>query len=557
MLVTLTIRNIVLIDQLTVGFDRGFCALTGETGAGKSILLDSLGLALGARSDSGLVRKGQDQASVTAEFHIDPKHSVLTLLNEQGIAADDTLILRRVLGADGRSRAFINDQPVGVGLLKQVGDQLVEIHGQFDTHGLLDPTTHRDLLDDYAGLHNDVRALNRQWNAWSDARAALKTAQVEAEKARAEEEYLRHAVAELDKLNPEEGEEDALLTIRETMKHKAHVLSALDEAWQAISSDDGAEMRIAAAARVVTRIGDKAPASIDPVLAALDNAASALQDAVRDIESMTSSLSDGDMSLEAAEDRLYALRGAARKFGCRPDDLPRLHTEMTDKLRLADRTDDILSGLMKAVEGARAEYKAAAQKISDARIKAAKKMDTLVAAELPPLKLDKARFFTRVDAVDDETLWGPTGMDRVQFLVATNPGSDPGPLNKIASGGEMARFMLALKVVMADTGAAHTLIFDEVDTGIGGSTADAVGERLARLSGQKQILVVTHSPQVAARANHHLIVMKSGGADLTTKIIPLDELAERREEIARMLSGATITTEARAAADRLLEAKAG
>ncbi|AEP10197.1 DNA repair protein RecN [Micavibrio aeruginosavorus] len=557
MLVTLTIRNIVLIDQLTVGFDHGFCALTGETGAGKSILLDSLGLALGARSDSGLVRKGQDQASVTAEFHIDSKHSVLTLLNEQGIAGDDTLILRRVLGADGRSRAFINDQPVGVGLLKQVGDQLVEIHGQFDTHGLLDPTTHRDLLDDYAGLHNDVRALNRQWNAWSDARAALKTAQVEAEKARAEEEYLRHAVAELDKLNPEEGEEDALLTIRETMKHKAHVLSALDEAWQAISSDDGAEMRIAAAARVVTRIGDKAPASIDPVLAALDNAASALQDAVRDIESMTSSLSDGDMSLEAAEDRLYALRGAARKFGCRPDDLPRLHTEMTDKLRLADRTDDILSGLMKAVEGARAEYKAAAQKISDARIKAAKKMDTLVAAELPPLKLDKARFFTRVDAVDDETLWGPTGMDRVQFLVATNPGSDPGPLNKIASGGEMARFMLALKVVMADTGAAHTLIFDEVDTGIGGSTADAVGERLARLSGQKQILVVTHSPQVAARANHHLIVMKSGGADLTTKIIPLDELAERREEIARMLSGATITTEARAAADRLLEAKAG
>ncbi len=557
MLVTLTIRNIVLIDQLTVGFDRGFCALTGETGAGKSILLDSLGLALGARSDSGLVRKGQDQASVTAEFHIDSKHSVLTLLNEQGIAGDDTLILRRVLGADGRSRAFINDQPVGVGLLKQVGDQLVEIHGQFDTHGLLDPTTHRDLLDDYAGLHNDVRALNRQWNAWSDARAALKTAQVEAEKARAEEEYLRHAVAELDKLNPEEGEEDALLTIRETMKHKAHVLSALDEAWQAISSDDGAEMRIAAAARVVTRIGDKAPASIDPVLAALDNAASALQDAVRDIESMTSSLSEGDMSLEAAEDRLYALRGAARKFGCRPDDLPRLHTEMTEKLRLADRTDDILSGLMKAVEGARAEYKAAAQKISDARIKAAKKMDTLVAAELPPLKLDKARFFTRVDAVDDETLWGPTGMDRVQFLVATNPGSDPGPLNKIASGGEMARFMLALKVVMADTGAAHTLIFDEVDTGIGGSTADAVGERLARLSGQKQILVVTHSPQVAARANHHLIVMKSGGADLTTKIIPLDELAERREEIARMLSGATITTEARAAADKLLEAKAG
>ncbi|WP_435640159.1 DNA repair protein RecN [Micavibrio aeruginosavorus] len=557
MLVTLTIRNIVLIDQLTVAFDRGFCALTGETGAGKSILLDSLGLALGARSDSGLVRKGQDQASVTAEFHIDSKHSVLTLLNEQGIAGDDTLILRRVLGADGRSRAFINDQPVGVGLLKQVGDQLVEIHGQFDTHGLLDPTTHRDLLDDYAGLHNDVRALNRQWNTWSDARNALKTAQIEAEKARAEEEYLRHAVAELDKLNPEEGEEDHLLTIRETMKHKAHVLSALDEAWQAISSDEGAEMRIAAAARVVTRIGDKAPASIDPVLAALDNAASALQDAVRDIESMTSSLSDGDMSLEAAEDRLYALRGAARKFGCRPDDLPRLHSEMTEKLRLADRTDDILAGLMKAVDAARADYKAAAQKISAARIKCAKKMDTLVAAELPPLKLDKARFFTRVDAADDETLWGPTGMDRVQFLVATNPGSDPGPLNKIASGGEMARFMLALKVVMADTGAAHTLIFDEVDTGIGGSTADAVGERLARLSGQKQILVVTHSPQVAARANHHLIVMKSGGADLTTKIIPLDELAERREEIARMLSGATITTEARAAADRLLEAKAG
>jgi DNA repair protein RecN (Recombination protein N) len=553
MLAGLSIRNVVLIEQLDIQFAQGFCALTGETGAGKSILLDSLGLALGGRSDSGLVRKGAEQASVAAEFQVADDHAVHMLLSEQGLESDRTVILRRTLGRDGRSRAFINDQPVSVGLLRQAGDVLVEVHSQFETHGLLDPKTHRGLLDEYAGLKPDVKSLAALWRAYREAEAALSFAVAEAEKAKKDEEYLRFAVNELQKLDPLPGEEEHILIQREALKHKDQVLTALNETWDCISGDDGAEMSINRAARAIGRVADKIGTDITPVIDALNRAGNELQDAVGRVQVMISTVEGGGSSLETLEDRLYALRGMARKHHAQVDQLPGLLEDLAQKLSLITEQDDILSGLQKNLNTTRAAYLSAAQKLSAARIRAAATLDKAVANELPPLKLDKARFMTAVTGSADERGWGVDGIDDVRFLVATNPGAEPAALGKIASGGEMARFMLAIKVVMAATGQAASLVFDEVDSGIGGSTADAVGERLARLAETKQILVVTHSPQVAARAAHHWIVMKAGASDVKTTVVPLPELKQRQEEIARMLSGATITKEARAAAQKLLD----
>lgn len=550
MLRTLHIRNVVLVDQLTVEFAQGFCALTGETGAGKSILLDSLGLALGGRSDSGLVRKGSDQAQVTAEFDCPAAHPLHTLLKEQGFESDHTIVLRRIVGLDGRSRAFINDQPVSIGLLKQAGDLLVEIHGQFETQGLLDPRTHRILLDDYAGV--DARKISKLWDGWRDSAQALTSARAALEKAKADEEYLRHAVKELDDLAPEAGEEEQLLIRRESLKHRGQVLEALQEAWDAIGGDTGAEMSVGKASRTLGRILDKAGTDLSQAFAALDRAGDELQAAVADVQTAISRLESGEMSMEVIEDRLYALRGMARKHHCKPDDLASLADKMRQELNLIDKQDDALTALGQALLEARKAYEAEARSISKKRKDTAIKLDKLVAIELPPLKLDKARFETRVETLD-ESGWGPQGMDQIQFLVATNPGSNPGALNKIASGGEMSRFMLALKVIMAEVGVAQTLVFDEVDSGIGGGTAAAVGERLARLAQNRQILVVTHSPQVAARAGAHYIVMKQGQKDVKTTVLPLQAMNDRREEIARMISGAEITAEARAAASKLLE----
>lgn len=550
MLRTLHIRNVVLVDQLTVEFSPGFCALTGETGAGKSILLDSLGLALGGRSDSGLVRKGTDQAQVTAEFDCDEKHPLHTLLKEQGFDSDQTIVLRRIVGADGRSRAFINDQPVSIGLLKQAGDLLVEIHGQFETQGLLDPRTHRILLDDYAGV--DARKISKLWDVWREAGNALAAARATLEKAKADEEYLRHAVKELEELAPESGEEEQLLIRRESLKHKGQVVEALQEAWDAIGGDSGAEMSVGKALRTLGRILDKAGSDLSNALAALDRAGDELQVAVADVQSALARMENGEISMEVIEDRLYALRGMARKHHCKPDDLAALTDKMREELNLIDKQDDQLTALGQKVIEARKAYEVEAKALSKKRKDTAVKLDKLVAIELPPLKLDKARFETRVETLE-ESGWGPQGMDQVQFLVATNPGSNPGALNKIASGGEMSRFMLALKVIMAEVGVAQTLVFDEVDSGIGGGTAAAVGERLARLALNRQILVVTHSPQVAARAGAHFIVMKQGQKDVKTTVLPLQAMNDRREEIARMISGAEITAEARAAASRLLE----
>jgi DNA repair protein RecN (Recombination protein N) len=546
MLAALSIQNVVLIERLNVDFAPGFCALTGETGAGKSILLDSLGLALGGRADSGLLRKGTDQASVSAVFEISAKHPVHGFLREQGIESDQTLVLRRILLADGRSRAFINDQPVSIGLLKSVGEMLVEIHGQFETQGLLNPGQHRAMLDDYAGLEG---ALLNLWQNWRAAEQRVSDLKSDLENAAAEESYLRMALEDLDGLSPRAGEEAELAAARERLMHRGKILEALQAAHDILTGDNDP---VGKALNILSRVAAKMPEEGQAVLAPLDRAAHEIAEGAAAIAGHLQDMEHEELNLEALDDRLHDLRAQARKHQCAVDDLPGVRESLAQRLNAIDQADTLLVEAMRARDAAQKTYTDAAKKLSEQRKTAAQKLDRLVAKELTPLKLDKARFVTDISALP-EAEWGEGGMDRVRFLVATNPGAEPGPINKIASGGELARFMLALKVVMAEVGDAGTLIFDEVDTGIGGSTADAVGERLERLSKKRQILVVTHSPQVAARAARHFIVRKDGVKNLTTNIQVLMNAQERREEIARMLAGAKITEEARAAAGRLLE----
>ena len=552
MLESLHISNVVLIETLHLEFARGLCALTGETGAGKSILLDSLGLAMGARSEARLVRKDADKASVTATFDLDDISSFQSLADENGIEVSSPLMLRRQINPDGRSRAWVNDQPVSITLLKSFGDMLVEYHGQFETHGLLDSKTHRLFLDEYAGLGKDLEKLAQHWEALAAARSELAQAKKESEEARKEEEYIRHAVGELSELAPEEGEEEALLEQRVRLKNRDTILTNLAQSLAHITEEDKAEANIIQATRMLERIEDALGQKGVDIIAQLDGAIESLREASSQIEDIAREFDEGGTSLEALEDRLYALRELARKHQCQVDDLPNKLAEMEKTLDLIVRQDDILGELEGKVAKAKSDYENLADTISEKRKVAAKKLDTLVMAELGPLKLERAKFQTAV-TLRDESVWSATGKDDVAFLIATNPGAEPGPLHKIASGGEMARFMLALKVVLAEIGTAHTLVFDEVDTGIGGATASAVGQRLARLAKFKQILVVTHSPQVAAAASAHWIVSKSGDEAMRTTVIPLDEQGQRREEIARMLAGAEITEEARAAAGKLLE----
>lgn len=551
MLVALSIRDVVLIEKLSLTFRRGLCVLTGETGAGKSILLDALGLALGARADSGLVRHGADQASVTAEFELSGDHPAFALLKEQGLDPDDRLVVRRTVSTDGRSRAWVNDQAVGVGLLKRLGEELVEVHGQFDTHGLLNPQTHRGVLDAYAKLDiqaAQVAAAHRAWRQVEDARA---NAAAEIARARAEEEYLRHAVAELDTLSPRPGEEEELAETRAVLMHREKLVDAMNAAFAELSGDRGVERALASASRVLARIADKAAGKLDAAIDALDRAANEAAEAVAALQAASADMDLDPAALEKLEERLFALRAAARKHSVDVDGLAALRQDFAGRLALIEDQGDLLARLAREAETARASYRKAADALSAGRREAAKRLDKAVAAELPPLKLEKARFQTTVEALE-EADWGPHGIDRVAFQVATNPGAPAGALNKIASGGELARFMLALKVVLAQTGTVGTLVFDEVDTGIGGAVAAAVGERLAALGQVRQVLVVTHSPQVAARGSVHLKVQKSTKRDVvTTGVAELDG-DERREEIARMLSGATVTPEARAAADSLI-----
>ncbi|HEY4166240.1 MAG TPA: DNA repair protein RecN [Reyranella sp.] len=551
MLVGLTVQNIVLIDRLELGFAAGLTALTGETGAGKSILLDALGLALGARAEGGLVRVGATQASAIAEFNLPKDHPVHAQLEEQGIEPDDMLILRRQLGADGKSRAFVNDQPVSVALLRKLGEMLIEIEGQFEAHGLLDPATHRTHLDAFGGLEAQAARTAAAYRTFRDAKDALAEANAELEKARADEDYLRHAAGELELADPQPDEETALVAERQQLMHREQLLEAIEGAHGELAGERGADRAMAAAARRLQRLVDKAGPGLEPVMSALDRSAAELVEAVSGLQRLAADLDADPNRLEKLDDRLNLLRELARKHRIAVTALPGLLADLRRRLALIEGRSADLGALKQATEKAGAEYRAAAETLSAARVKTAKAMDNAVNKELPPLKLDKARFATKLEKLD-EADWGEGGWDRIVFQVATNPGAAPGAINRIASGGELARFMLALKVTLAANQPVPTLIFDEVDAGIGGATAAAVGERLRRLSKRVQVLVITHSPQVAALAQHHLRVEKrSAKGKTSTATVPLDN-AERREEIARMLSGATVTDEARAAADKLL-----
>ncbi|HWI28426.1 MAG TPA: DNA repair protein RecN [Stellaceae bacterium] len=552
MLLGLTIRDVVLIDRLDLAFHAGLCVLTGETGAGKSILLDALGLALGVRAEAGLVRSGADQAVVTAEFSLAPGHPALALLAEAGFAAEgDRLVLRRVVNADGRSRAFIDDQPASIGLLRQLGELLVEIQGQFEQQGLLDPTTHRQALDAYGGHRAEAEAAAAAWRGWRAFAAERATAEEQLAKARADEDYLRHALAELETLAPRPGEETALAEERAVLMNREKLTEALDAALAELSGERGGERALAAALRQLERLRDRAGGRLDAALAALERAQVETSEAVAQLEAAARSIGRDEAGLEQIEERLFALRALARKHGIPTDRLPELRAGIAERIAALDHGGDRLAALGRREQEARRAYLAAAAALAKKRHNAAKALDAAVVKELPPLKLEKARFATVLTPLP-ESDWGEHGSERVHFEVTTNPGAAPGPLARIASGGELSRFMLALKVVLAKTSPVPTLVFDEVDSGIGGAVAAAVGDRLHRLGQELQVLVVTHSPQVAARGAHHWRVEKRQAQARTSTRVAELSAEERREEIARMLSGSAVTAEARAAAASLM-----
>src|SRR5471030_891612 len=562
MLQSLSIRDFVLIEKLDLTFTRdsrgGLGALTGETGAGKSILIDALSLALGARADSNAVRRGTTQASVAAAFDLSKDHAAHAILAEQGIDDEDVLTLRRAVGADGRGRAFVNDQPASVALLRRLGDTLVEIQGQMEQHGLLDVATHRASLDAFAGLDKQAATVRAAWQAWRTAEQARADAAAAAAAARRDEDFLRHAVKELETLAPKADDEEKLAAERQLMRAgtalgKA-VAQALDELEQGQSQGKGgAVTALRAAHRLVERNVDKAAGRLDASLAVLERALSEATEAQAQLEAARDALEFDPNKLEKIEERLFALRAAARKHNVTVAELAPLTEKMIAQIAALDDGESSLKKLTGATKAARAAYVVAAEAQAAARRKGATKLDKAVAAELGPLKLEKAKFVTEIVTLPEPD-WSENGSDRVQFMVSTNPGTPPAPIARIASGGELSRFLLALKVCLAKVGEAATIVFDEVDSGIGGATAAAVGERLKRLAKDVQVLVVTHSPQVAAIADRHWLIRKTTTKNsASTDVLALDAKG-RREEIARMLSGAEVTAEARAAADRLMAA---
>ena len=554
MLSRLSIRDIVLIDRLDIDFADGLAVLTGETGAGKSILLDSFALALGGRGDQTLVRQGEGQGQVTAAFDLAADHPVRAVLADSGIATEDELILRRVQFADGRTRAFVNDQPVSVQVMKQLGGALVEIHGQHDDRALVDAATHRRLLDAYGGLEQDAARLSMLWDARREAETAVEEHRAEVERARREADWLRHAVDELGKLGPQPGEETALAERRTDMMQVEKVAEDLREAHDIVGGKKSPVSAIAGALRRLERRQPQAPALIEPVVKSLDTALTGLEEARAHLEAALRAADYDPDELERGEERLFALRAAARKYNVPVDDLAALAEQYRNDIALIDAGEEKLTALEETARAAEAAYRKAAEALSKARAKAGAALDKAVNGELAPLKLERAKFMTQIDS--DASAAGPHGIDRVEFWVQTNPGTRPGPLMKVASGGELARFLLALKVVLADRGSAPTLVFDEIDTGVGGAVADAIGLRLARLGRGVQVLAVTHAPQVAARAARHYVISKDLAAKGKRVATRVTEVAadHRREEIARMLAGAEITNEARAAAERLLKA---
>ncbi|MEM6907651.1 MAG: DNA repair protein RecN [Pseudomonadota bacterium] len=553
MLTRLAIRNIVLIEALELTFTRGLGVLTGETGAGKSILLDALGLVLGDRAETALVRAGEDKASVTASFEFAEFPALIgEVLDDAEIELEpgEPLVIRRQIKADGGSKGFINDQPASARLLREIAPALVELHGQHDDRGLVNPRGHRALLDRYAAT--DLAGLRSAWEAWAKAEAQLAEARARQDEAEAEQDLLAAHLAELEALAPQPGEEAELAATRTDMQKGERLSGDLEDLRHVWEGSDSPLAALRVAARKLDRIAGEHPLLAE-ALAALDRAVIEAGEAEDKLEGAARALQHDPAALDAAETRLFELRAASRKHRCDVDELPALALEMRTKLEAIAGGEAHLGELEQTATKAREAYVTVADKAHTQRVKAAKMLDKAVAAELAPLKLDAARFRTAVEPLADDK-WGAAGTDTVEFLIATNPGADFAPLAKIASGGELSRFILALKVALAEKGGAATIIFDEIDRGVGGAVASAIGERLARLASEEgQLLAVTHSPQVAARGGQHYLIAKASSGRVTkTSVILLDE-AGRQEEIARMLSGAEITSEARAQADRLLE----
>jgi DNA repair protein RecN (Recombination protein N) len=552
MLATLKVRDLVLIEDISLDFAAGLNVLTGETGAGKSILLDALGLAAGSRGGGrSSVRSGASQGSAVAIFDLDEKHAARMLVTDNGIACDGEIILRRTIASDGRTRAFVNDEPVGIGLLRDLGAGLVEIHGQTDDRGLFDPATHRKLLDAFGGHEDLARGVAARFTELEELRAEAETLRRAAAASAAEADYLRHAVKELTDLGPEAGEEAELANARALMMNANRIAEDVSAAIESLAGDKGAESGLAIALKRLSRLNEEARKRTAPSEVALDQAFAIVEDTRRALESLLAQLDADPGELERKEERLFTLRAVARKYAVKPDALPQTLAEFRAKLDAIQNSDTRLRSVDENVTVAKNVYADSAARLSAARERAAAKLDKAVAAELAPLKLGHARF--RVTLYPTEDGESASGNERASFEIATVAGSAFGSLAKIASGGELARFSLALKVALAEASPPAVLIFDEVDRGVGGAVADAVGVRLQSVARSTQTLLVTHSPQVAARAERHFRISRKGDR---TKVEVLDD-AQRVEELARMLAGATVTEEARGAARRLLaEARA-
>ena len=547
MLRGLDIRDMLIIDRLELAFQPGLNVLTGETGAGKSILLDSLGFVLGWRGRAELVRAGAEQGEVTAWFDLADDHPAQTVLETAGWSRSDELILRRVNTRDGRKTAYVNDRRASGEVLRALSETLVELHGQHDDRGLLNPRGHRLLLDEFGNLANRIDATRKAWRALSEARRKLAALEAHLAELAAEEDFLRHAVAELDALAPEPGEDEKLDALRRLMQGAEKIREDIAKAHEALGLQ-GAEGRMGDALRWLEGASTQAEGQLDAPIAALERALVELGEASTGIDTVLDGLAFNPSELEDAEERLFAIRALARKHDVLPDELNAFAEGLRQRLATLDASTGDLSDMKIAVQSAEKAYETAAQTVSEARRKAAQKLDSAMAAELAPLKMERAVFTTTMTETDP----GPDGIDAVAFTVATNPGAPSGALNKIASGGELSRFLLALKVCLTKSASGLTMIFDEIDRGVGGATADAVGRRLAALADDAQVLVVTHSPQVAALGGHHWRVEKRVEKDMTTStVVPLTD-PDRVDEIARMLSGDTITDEARGAARALL-----
>lgn len=549
MLRGLDISDILIIERLELNFQSGLNVLTGETGAGKSILLDSLGFVLGWRGRADLVRQGAAQGEVTAWFDLPQGHPAHAVLEEAGLPAGDELILRRINTAEGRKTAWVNDRRCSGEVLRALSETLVELHGQHDDRGLLNPRGHRTILDAYGTLDTARAKVRQAWSEMARTRKVEAAAAKVQEEIRAEEEFLRYAVAELDKLNPEEGEEAVLDTKRRMMQGAEKVRADVVNAYEAMGQS-GAEAKLSDAFRWLDGAAARAEGTLEEPMAALNRAMVELDDAMEGVVTAIESMSYDPHDLENTEERLFAIRGLARKHDVQPDELAGFADTLRAKLDALDAGDAEQEKLQAEVKAAEASYESAASALSAARTKAATKLDKAVTGELAPLKMERAVFATQITLEAE----GPDGRDAVSFTVATNPGAPAGPLNKIASGGELSRFLLALKVCLTHGQTGLTLIFDEIDRGVGGATADAVGRRLAAIASEGQVLVVTHSPQVAALGAHHWRVEKSVTKGMTTtNVVPLNS-DERVDEVARMVSGDTITEAAREAARALLSA---